>query len=71
VLVCYDFHSGISTKEEDMMFVRKPRLFSIETVVAFTPVRLEELVNLVSSTDLNLVEHVSDALVELVSILHV
>ncbi len=24
VLVCYDFHSGISNEEEDLMFVTKP-----------------------------------------------
>ncbi len=29
VLVCYDFHLGMYDKEEDLMFVTKPILFSI------------------------------------------
>jgi len=31
-LVCYDFHFGIHNKEEDLMFVTKPILFSIRTI---------------------------------------
>jgi hypothetical protein len=36
VLVCYDFHSRIFDKEEDLMFTTKPRLFSIRTIVVLT-----------------------------------
>jgi len=56
VLVCYDFHSGISIEEKYMMFAIQPRLFSIETIVLLTPVTLKQLVSFVSSIDLNLVE---------------
>ncbi len=36
MLICYDFHSRISDKEEDLMFATKPRLFSIGTIVVPT-----------------------------------
>jgi hypothetical protein len=36
VLVCYDFHFGISDEEEILMFAIKPRLFSIGTIVVPT-----------------------------------
>jgi hypothetical protein len=36
VLVCYDFHSRIYDEEEDLVFVTKPRLFSIGTIVVPT-----------------------------------
>lgn len=51
------------------MFVIQPRLFSIETIVVFTPVTLKQLVSFVSSIGLNLVEQVFDALIEPVFIL--
>jgi hypothetical protein len=41
VLVCYDFHSKISNKEEDLMFATKPWMFSIGTIFVPKPVRLE------------------------------
>jgi hypothetical protein len=50
------------------MFTTKPRLFSIETISIFTPMRSKQLVNLISSIGLNLIEHVT-ILIELISIL--
>jgi len=58
VLVCYDFHSEISDKEEDLMFATKLRLFSIETIVVPLPVMLQQPINLIASIGLNLVEQV-------------
>jgi len=58
VLVCYDFHSRISNEKEDLMFVTKPKLFSIGTIVILTSVWLDQLVKLTTSRCLNLVEHV-------------
>jgi hypothetical protein len=43
VLVCYDFHSKISNKEEDLIAI-EPRLFSIGTIVVPTLVWLDQLV---------------------------
>jgi hypothetical protein len=40
VLVCYDFHFGMSKKEKDLMFI-EPRLFSIGTIYVLTPIRLK------------------------------
>jgi hypothetical protein len=40
------------------MFTTEPRLFSIGTIYVFTPVRSEQPNSLISSTNLNLVEHV-------------
>jgi hypothetical protein len=84
VLVCYDFHSKIYDEEEDFMFVIEPRLFSIGTIVVATLVWLDQLVKLITSTNLNLVEQIyvpiepiivlpisSDIHFELVFILHV
>jgi hypothetical protein len=45
VLICYDFHSGISNEEMVLMFATKPRLFSIGTIVVHTSVWLNQLVN--------------------------
>ncbi len=39
VLICYDFHSGIFDKEEDLMFVNKPRLFLIRTISDLTQIK--------------------------------
>jgi hypothetical protein len=58
VLVCYDFHFIISNKEEDLMFATKLGLFSIETIVVPTSVWLYQLVKLIASVGLNLVEQV-------------
>jgi len=44
MLVCYDFHFGISDKEKDLMFATKPRLFSIEIITHYP------YINLVRST---------------------
>jgi hypothetical protein len=32
ILVCYDFHFGISDEEEDLMFAIEPQLFLIGTI---------------------------------------
>jgi hypothetical protein len=58
MLVCYDFHSRIFDKEEDLMFATKLGLFSIETIVVPTSIWLYQLVKLITSIGLNLVEHV-------------
>jgi len=58
MLVCYDFHFGISNKEEDLMFNTEPRLFSIGTIVVLTSIWLDQHVKFIASTGLNLVEHV-------------
>jgi hypothetical protein len=71
VLVCYDFHSRISDKEEDLMFATKLGLFSIGTIVVPTLVRLKQLVCLIPSTCLLLIKHVYDVLVELIFVLFV
>jgi hypothetical protein len=56
MLVCYGFHLRISIEEKDLMFVIEPRLFSIETIIVLTPIRLKQLVSFVSSIGFNLVE---------------
>jgi hypothetical protein len=56
VLVCYDFHFGISNEEEDLMFVIELGLLSIGSIVVPTLVKLEQHVNLIPSIGLNLVE---------------
>jgi len=84
VLVCYDFHSRIYDEKKDLMFVTKPRLFSIRTIVVPTLVWLYQLVKLIPSASLNLIEQVyvhvepiivlpisSHIHVELVFVLHV
>jgi hypothetical protein len=77
VLVCYDYHFGISNEEKDLMFAIELRLFSIGTIVVPTLVRLEQPINLIPSIGLNLVEHVfafielGFVFVELVFVLHV
>jgi hypothetical protein len=48
MLVCYDFHSGIFDKEEDLMFATEPKLCSIGTISIPTLVKIEQLVNLIS-----------------------
>jgi len=70
VLVCYDFHFGIFDEEKDLMFAIYSKLFSIGTIVVPTLIKLEQLVNLIPSIGLNLVEHVS-ILVELIYVIHV
>jgi hypothetical protein len=59
VLVCYDFHYGIYDKEEDLMFVIEPWLFSIATIIILILVFSNQLVKLITLTSLNLVEHVN------------
>ncbi len=66
ILVCYDFHYGICDKKEDLMFAIKPRLFSIGTIVVPTSIWSNQLAKLITSSYLNLVEHVIKH-VELVS----
>jgi hypothetical protein len=56
VLICYDFHSGIS--DEDLMFAIELGLFSIGTIVVPTSIWSNQPVKLITSTGLNLVEHV-------------
>jgi hypothetical protein len=58
VLVCYDFHSRIFDKEEDLMFTTKPRLFSIRTIVVLTLVWSYQPIKLITSMGFTLVEHV-------------
>lgn len=36
VFVCYDFHSGISNDQKDVMFTTKLNLFSIITIIVTT-----------------------------------
>jgi hypothetical protein len=40
ILMCYDFHSGISYEEEDVMFAIKLDLFSIGTIIIPTHIEL-------------------------------
>ncbi len=58
MLICYDFHSRIFDKEEDLMFATKPRLFSIRTIVVLTSICSNQPVKLIGSISLNLVEQV-------------
>jgi hypothetical protein len=44
VLVCYDFHFGISDKEKDLMFATYLGLFSIGTITRYP------YINMVKST---------------------
>jgi hypothetical protein len=43
-LVCYDFHFGISNEEEDLMFAKEPRLFSIGIIVVLTLVGVDQVI---------------------------
>jgi hypothetical protein len=56
ILVCYDFHSKISNKEKDFMFAIELGLFSIGTIVVLTLVWSNQLVMLITSTCLMLIE---------------
>jgi hypothetical protein len=56
VLVCYDFHFGISNKEEDLMFTIEVGLFSIGTIAILTSVRSYQPFRLITSMGLNIVE---------------
>jgi hypothetical protein len=56
VLICYGFHSRIFDKEEDLMFIIEPGLFSIGTIIVLIPVWLDIVVKLITSAGLNLVE---------------
>jgi hypothetical protein len=58
VLVCYDFHYGISNEKEDLMFATEPRLFSIKTIAILTSLWLDQPIKLITSRALNLVEQV-------------
>jgi hypothetical protein len=40
VLVCYEFHFGISNEEEDVIFTTKLDLFSIGIIAIFTNIKL-------------------------------
>ncbi len=33
ILVCYDFMEGLTNEEEDIIFEKKPKLFSIGIIV--------------------------------------
>jgi hypothetical protein len=68
MLVCYDFHFGISNKEEDLIFATKPGLFSIGTIVVLTFVWSNQPAKLITLTCLNSIEYVY-VHVELMSIL--
>jgi hypothetical protein len=59
ILICYDFHFGISDEEEDLMFATKLGLFSIGTIIVPTLILLDQLGTLITSTSLNLVSHIS------------
>jgi hypothetical protein len=48
----------ICDEKKDLMFVKKPMLFSIGTIVVLTLVWLDQLVKLITSASLNLVEQV-------------
>ncbi len=48
MLVCYDFHCGISNEKKDLMFATEPRLPSIGTIVVLILIRLEQHVNLIT-----------------------
>ncbi len=56
VLVCYDFHFGISDEEEGLMFATELGLFSIGTIVVLTSIWWYQHVQLTTSTNLDLVE---------------
>jgi hypothetical protein len=58
ILICYDLHSRISNKEDDLMFAIKLGLFSIGTIVVPTSVWSNQHVKLITSTSLNLIKHV-------------
>jgi len=58
VFVCYDFHLRIYDEEDDLMFAIEPRLFAIEIIVVPTLVKLKQPISWISSTSLNLIEHV-------------
>jgi hypothetical protein len=45
VLICYDFHHGISNEEEDVMFATKLDLFSIRTIVVPIHTKLVSIPN--------------------------
>jgi len=66
ILVCYDFHSKIFDKEEDLMFAIEQGLFSIGIIVIPTLVWLNQPIKLITSACLNLVRH-ANKLVEHVS----
>ncbi len=42
MLVCYDFHLGISSEEDDLMFVIELGLLSIKTIDSIHKVKLEQ-----------------------------
>ncbi len=66
VLVCYDYHFGISNKKEDLMFATKPRLILIESIVILTSVWSYQPIELV-----HVLHDSYNIYVKLVHVLHV
>jgi hypothetical protein len=46
--VNYDFHYGISNKEDDLMFAIELRLFSIGTIVVLTSIWSDQPIKLIT-----------------------
>jgi hypothetical protein len=49
VLLCYDYHNGITNEEEDIIFATKPKLFSIGTI------NLPETIQYVKTIDVEII----------------
>jgi hypothetical protein len=58
MLICYDFHYKIFNEKKDIMIATEPGLFLIRTIVVLTLIKLEEPINSISSTSLNLVKQI-------------
>ncbi len=58
MLIFYDFHYKIFDEKKDIMIATEPWLFLIRTIVVLTLIKLEEPINSISSTSLNLVEQI-------------
>jgi hypothetical protein len=50
VLLCYDYQNNIIDEEEDIIFVTKPKLFSIGTI------NLLEIIQFVKTTDVKIMD---------------
>jgi hypothetical protein len=64
VLVCYNFHFGISNEKEDMMFATKLDLFSIGTIVV--PTHTKPIFKIECISNLRITKHVQTQFVKLV-----
>lgn len=69
ILICYDFHFGISDEVGDLMFATKSKLFSIGTVGIPKLAKLKQPISPFSSTGLGIIEQIPNVPIEPIFVL--